>query len=211
MENFIEKVEKIKMIYRVLILAATILALGAFFYFVIYSPFSVKIEKNKKEIKELDVKILDAKKRERQLAKFEAEQAKSEEQLKEQIKLLPNESEIPDLLRNISALGIDSGLEFVLFSPKKEVPKDFYYEIPVSIEVVGKYHDVAAFFYKVGQMDRIVNIQGVSMRPKQALSATLNTTCSAVTFKFKPKGKDEDQKGKKKKRKKKPKKKKKKK
>ena len=190
-ESFFEKVEKIKMVYRALILVVTILVLASVFYFLVYSPLHTKIAKTKSDIKALDVKILDARKREKQLAKFEADQAKAEEQLKEQIKLLPNESEIPNLLRNITSLGIEAGLEFVLFSPKKEVAKDFYYEIPVSIQVIGKYHDVAAFFYKVGQMDRIVNIQNVSMRPESALSTTLNTDCSAVTFKFKPKSADE--------------------
>ena len=209
MEKFIEKIEKIKMVYRIIIFSVTVLAIASLLYFGIYSPLQTKIAKNRKQIKALDVKILDAKKRERQLAKFEAEQAKAEEELVRQLKLLPNESEIPNLLRNITSLGIDSGLEFVLFSPKKEEAKDFFYRIPVSIQVIGKYHDVATFFYKVGQMDRIVNIQNVIMSPQSALSTTLNTSCNAVTFKFKPKGKD-DVKKKKKRRKRRPKKKKKK-
>ena len=199
MPTFIEKVEKIKMPYRIVILTVTILIIAAIGYFAIYSNLSTEIKKNEDAIFTLDKEIKKAVLREKDLAKFEAEQAKAEEDFKLALKLLPNESEIPNLLRNITALGIESGLEFVLFSPKNEVPKDFYYEIPVSIEVIGKYHDVASFFDKVGRMDRIVNISQVSMKPKETLSTTLDTTCNAVTFKFKPKGSD-DEKGKKKKR-----------
>lgn len=114
--------------------------------------------------------------------------------MKEALKLLPNEKEIPNLLRTITALGLDSGLEFVLFSPKSEVPKEFYYEIPVSIQVIGKYHNVAKFFDKVGRMDRIVNIHQVSMNPNSELSTTLTTNCNAVTFRFKGKTSDDEKK-----------------
>jgi len=88
-------------------------------------------------------------------------------------------------LKGITQLGTDSQLEFRLFSPQKETPKDFYLEIPVSIEVSGSYHNVAMFFEKVGQMERIVNILNVSMTPLKDRSTTLNTKCDAVTYRFK--------------------------
>lgn len=58
-------------------------------------------------------------------------------------------------------------------------------EIPVSIEVSGTYHNVAVFFDKVGQMERIVNILNVSMTPQKERSTTLTTRCDAVTYRFK--------------------------
>jgi type IV pilus assembly protein PilO len=88
-------------------------------------------------------------------------------------------------LRKVTELGNESNLDFRFFDPKKEIARDFYVEIPVSIEVRGKYHDVAVFFDKVGHMDRIMNIHNVSMKPVKAQSTTLTTKCDAVTYRFK--------------------------
>ncbi|MDY6973625.1 MAG: type 4a pilus biogenesis protein PilO [Thermodesulfobacteriota bacterium] len=183
----VEKIEKIKMIYRVLILAGTLAVLGGIFISLVYIPKMEQIEKVSKEINGLRLKINQAKIKTRDLAKFEAEEAEVDAQFQMALELLPKEREIPSLLRNITQLGIDSNLEFHLFSPKKEIPRDFYIEIPVSIQVTGRYHDVAIFFDKVGRMKRIVNILGVSMRPAGGDSAELNTQCTAVTYRFKEK------------------------
>jgi type IV pilus assembly protein PilO len=95
-----------------------------------------------------------------------------ESQFAEALNLLPNTKEIPALLKTITQLGTDSQLEFVLFSPQRERPKDFYMEIPVSIQVSGSYHNVAVFFDKVGRMDRIINILNVDMKPEKERSTT---------------------------------------
>ncbi|MCP4568562.1 MAG: type 4a pilus biogenesis protein PilO, partial [FCB group bacterium] len=78
----------------------------------------------------------------------------------------------------------ESNLEFLLFSPKRERPRNFYVEIPVSVEVRGEYHDVARFFDKVGRMERIVNMLEVSMKPAKTLGTDLVTKCVAVTYRF---------------------------
>lgn len=183
--SFLEKISKIKMVYRVLILAGTIFLLCGAFIFFVYSPKSKQIELIKRDIAALDVKINKAKETVKTLAKFEADFAQVEAEFQAALMLLPNEREIPSLLRNITDLGAEANLEFKLFSPKKEIPRDFYIEIPVSIQVTGNYHDVAVFFDKVGRMTRIVNIIDVSMQPEKSLSTILNTKCTAVTYRFK--------------------------
>jgi len=99
---------------------------------------------------------------------------------------LPDTKEIPQLLTTISSLGKESGLNFLLFRPKPEVPKEFYAEIPVEIQVEGSYHEVASFFSKVGNLNRIVNIANVSMakRHEEVEKMILNTSCLATTFMF---------------------------
>jgi len=99
---------------------------------------------------------------------------------------LPDKKEIPQLLTTISSLGKESGLNFLLFRPKPEVPKEFYAEIPVEIKVEGGYHEVASFFSRVGNLDRIVNITNVIIeKPKdQGGKMILTTSCLATTFMF---------------------------
>jgi len=182
-----EQVEKIKMTYRILIFVGTIVVLAALFVYFIYLPKAEEIEKANREIATLKQKLNKARIRAKNLKKFEQEYAQVDAQFQEALKLLPNEKEIPSLLRNITQLGSDSALEFRLFSPRKERPGDFYMEIPVELEVSGPYHSVAIFFDKVGQMERIVNILNVSMKPVKPRSTQLITRCDAVTYRFKGK------------------------
>jgi len=184
-ESFIEKVEKIKMLYRVLILVGTFLLLGSVFVFLIYLPRAEQIAKTTKEIESLQKQINKAKITIRDLAKLEKEEARIDAQFKAALKLLPNEREIPSLLRTVTELGNQSNLKFLLFRPTNERPRDFFIEIPVSVEVSGNYHNVALFFDRVGRMKRIVNILNVTMVPEKPLSTKLKTTCEAVTFRFK--------------------------
>ena len=183
--SFTEKVEKIKMPHRVAILTGTIVVLAGLFVWLIYLPQSEEITATRQEIAKLQAKLNQAKVKARALSKFEAEYAEVDAQFTEALKLLPNTKEIPSLLKAITQLGTDSQLEFMLFSPQRERPKDFYMEIPVSIEVSGSYHNVAVFFDKVGRMDRIINILNVSMNPVKERSTTLTTKCDAVTYRFK--------------------------
>lgn len=199
---FFEKVEKLKMIHRILILVGTIVLLAGIFVALVYIPQSQEITRLNKEIASLEKQINQAKIKARTLKKFEAEQVEVEAQFREALKLLPNKREIPTLLKSITQLGSDANLEFRLFSPKKEKARDFYIEIPVSMEVSGTYHDVATFFDKVGRMKRIVNILDISMKPIKERSTNLTTKCNAVTYRFKRKVDEKSETGKNKKKKK---------
>ena len=180
-----EKIEKIKMPIRIAIFLGTIVLLAGLFIWFIYLPKSEEIAQTRAEIATLQQKLNQAIVRAKALKKFEAEYAEVDAQFQEALKLLPNTKEIPSLLKSITQLGTDSQLEFLLFSPQRERPQDFFVEIPVSIEVSGTYHNVAVFFDKVGQMERIVNILNVSMTPQKDRSTTLTTKCDAVTYRFK--------------------------
>lgn len=182
---FLEKIEKMRMVYRALILVGSIVLLGGLFVWLVVLPKTSEIASSRKEIVTLNQRLNQARIRARNLKKFEAEQAAVTAQFQEALKLLPNQREIPSLLRTITQLGTDSNLDFLLFSPNNEKASNFYIEIPVAIKVRGTYHNVASFFDKVGRMERIVNILDVSMKPEKPLSTTLITTCNAVTYRFK--------------------------
>ncbi|MBW1911633.1 MAG: type 4a pilus biogenesis protein PilO [Deltaproteobacteria bacterium] len=183
--SFFESVGKIKMPIRILILVGTVVLIGGLFIWFVYIPKSEEITKVKQGIASLQRKLDHAKIRAKHLKKFEEELALVDGQFQEALRLLPNEKEIPQLLRTITQLGSDSQLEFRLFRPQREQTKDFFIVIPVSIEVSGSYHNVAVFFDRVGRMERIVNILNVSMKPVSSRSTTLITNCDAVTYSFK--------------------------
>jgi type IV pilus assembly protein PilO len=189
---YFDKISKLKMIYRIVIFAGTIALLVGLYIWTIHIPKTAEIATIKSEMDRLDKDIRIAKLRAKNLNKLEMNLAKIQQDLKAALKLLPTKSEIPSLLKSITKLGNDSNLEFLLFSPEKEVSKGFYLEIPVGIEVRGIYHNVATFFDKVGKLDRIVNVVNVSMTPIKEYSTTLNIRCKALTYRFKEEAKADD-------------------
>ncbi len=181
----VKKIEALGKRARIAFFVGTILLLGGLFTYFVFLPKTEEAARLNEQIDNLERQLVIAKSRARNLENLKLKMAEIEAEFNEALKLLPNRREIPSLLRSITQMGADSNLEFLLFEPGSEVPKDFYIEIPVSIEVAGGFLDVAAFFDKVSGLERIVNIVGVSMRPGELFSTTLNTTCTAVTYRFK--------------------------
>ncbi|MFO7665008.1 MAG: type 4a pilus biogenesis protein PilO [Desulfobacterales bacterium] len=180
-----EKLEKLSKAKRFLLFIGIIVVIVAIFvYFVLY-PKIQQYHKLSTEYSELDKKLIAAKKTAKELPGLKEEFNKAEIQLKEVMKALPESKEIPSLLESISLSGQEAGLEFILFQPGNEKNQSFYAEIPVSIQISGKYHNVAVFFDKVARLPRIVNIKDIVMRvDKTKKSSDLVTTCTAVTYKF---------------------------
>ena len=109
-----------------------------------------------------------------------------DEALKVAITLLPETREIPELLTQISQLGLSAGLEFRLFKPEPERPADFYAEVPVSLAILGFFHDLARFFDHLSKLSRIVNITDIkiSLAKGSGGAYTLTTNCLLTTFRF---------------------------
>lgn len=185
LSTYFDKISKLRMIHRILIFAGTVVLIVGLYIWLVYIPKTGEIKTIKSDLDRLERNIKIARVRANNLERLEADLAKALGDLEVAIKLLPTTSEIPSLLKNITKLGNDSNLEFLLFSPEKQISKEFYVEIPVSIEVLGSYHDVAIFFDKVGKLDRIVNVINVNMIPIKELSTTLKTSCKATTYRFK--------------------------
>ncbi|GMQ88789.1 MAG: type 4a pilus biogenesis protein PilO [Gammaproteobacteria bacterium] len=81
------------------------------------------------------------------------------------LRQLPNKTEVAELLVDISQSGLAAGLEFKLFKPQDEVPKEFYAELPISIRVKGSYHEFGNFISGVAALPRIVTVHNINMTP----------------------------------------------
>ncbi len=115
-----------------------------------------------------------------------------DKELAEALKRLPTSEEIPGLLKTVSNLGVDSGLEYLLFKPgaaKPVAPAYFYAEVPVEMENSGTFHDLATFFDKVSRLDRIVTIEQISVKVDKYVevgSPKLKAKYTATTFRYLP-------------------------
>ncbi len=82
------------------------------------------------------------------------------------LRQLPNRTEVADLLVDVSQTGLASGLEFELFKPLAEVPREFYAELPIQIKVTGEYHEFGNFISGIAALPRIVTIHNVKIVQK---------------------------------------------
>jgi len=179
---FFDKVEKLSTVQRILIYAGTFLVLiGAVVWFLYMPKWDMKSELNT-ELEDLDNKLTIARAKAAKLPKLRAQMKAEQAKFALASKALPERREIPKLLTSISQSGGDAGLDFQLFQPGGEVNKEFYVEIPVSVVVMGGYHNTAEFFDRVAALSRIVTIKNITITP--AGKNQLNTSCSAVTYKF---------------------------
>lgn len=86
------------------------------------------------------------------------------------LKQLPNKSEMDALLTDINQAGLGRGLEFELFKPEaKEHFSEFYAELPITLRVTGKYHDLGAFSSDVSLLPRIVTLNDVGISLKEGV------------------------------------------
>jgi type IV pilus assembly protein PilO len=156
------------------------------FYFSYYQQKAKKIENLDQQKVSLTQQVQEVKLKAADLAKFEKEMKEAEDLFFETAVLLPKEKEIPKLLKDISALGQTVGLDFLTFKPLADIPKDFYAEIPVTINVRGPYHNMGSFFDQVSKLERIVSVSNVKMSSpkKEDGEMLLNSDCKLVTYRF---------------------------
>jgi len=93
---------------------------------------------------------------------------------------LPNQTEVAELLVDISQTGLASGLEFELFQPSPESQKDFYAELPISIRVTGKYHEFGTFASGIAALPRIVTLHDITLSRKGG--GQMSMTATAKTY-----------------------------
>ncbi len=99
------------------------------------------------------------------LPDYRAQLDQIEASLGEMLKQMPTQAEVANLLVDISQTGLASGLEFKLFQPGVPVPKDFYSELPINIQVIGQYEELGLFVSGLASLPRIVTVHNVNIAP----------------------------------------------
>ncbi len=160
--------------------------IAALVLFLVISPklkqikvLETQIDKQNNEIAASQVKAAKL-----EVLKIENERlSKRINELKEQ---LPDEKEISSLLKQVSDMGISAGLEIKSWKPaaKKSHPSGIVHEIPVSVDVIGTYHNLGYFLSSLTKLNRIVNINNMKFgSPKKEKSGTaLQISFTASTF-----------------------------
>jgi type IV pilus assembly protein PilO len=110
--------------------------------------------------------------------------AEAEETFGVLLKQLPNQTEVPDLLIDITQAGLARGLEFDRFEPQDVVNQDFYAEMPVSIIVTGTYHQIGEFVSDIAALPRIVSVDTFRLSRGDADSGELRMEAVTKTYHY---------------------------
>jgi type IV pilus assembly protein PilO len=97
-------------------------------------------------------------------------------------KQLPSKSEMDALLSDINQAGVGRGLDFELFRPGQTNVREYYAELPITVKVSGKYHDLGAFASDIANLPRIVTLNNMSITSGKAGSLSLDAT--AKTYRY---------------------------
>jgi type IV pilus assembly protein PilO len=94
--------------------------------------------------------------------------ADMEDMLQQMLRQLPSKTEMPDLIVDISQTALASGIANELFQPQPEIKKEFYAEKPISLRMVGSYHQFGAFVSGVASLPRVVimTMHDISLSPR---------------------------------------------
>ncbi|MBI4682825.1 MAG: type 4a pilus biogenesis protein PilO [Nitrospirae bacterium] len=160
----------------------------ALFFFLIYSPKNQEVGTLNAKIAQMDKDIAIGQEKVKRLDALIAENALLKEQLIKLKEQLPPENEVSELLKQISELGIGSGLQILLWKPEAKMTQTsgLYIEIPVKVEVLAAYHKLGDFFSHISRLPRLVNISDITLKvmTKEGREdlGTINASFTARTF-----------------------------
>jgi len=140
----------------------------AFVYFA-FIPMKEEVDGLNLKLTQLNTEIAESEEKVKTLDALIAENKILKARLAKLRKQLPQEKEVSVLLKQISELGLKSGLGIILWKPepRKTDPEGLYVEIPVKVEVTTGYHQLGAFFSHISRLSRLVNISDIKLDVKK--------------------------------------------
>lgn len=157
-------------------------------YWLIYRGQSDDLKKQERALATLEEELQEKQEIAGNLSMFKKKVEFLQQKLEEKKKNLPDDANMDMLLKTLNELSEKSDIRILKFTPKPEVQKNFYAEIPVLMEIEGNYHEITTFFDKVAKEDRIINITNIVMKSPKEKSGkiVLQASCLAKTFRALP-------------------------
>lgn len=120
------------------------------------------------------------------LPELRKQKSQVEEYVTQLEKQLPGKAEMDALLSDINQAGIGRGLQFELFRPGQVVVKEYYAELPISIRVAGRFHDIGSFAGDIANLSRIVTLHNlvVNVPTGKDGGSNLSMEATARTYRY---------------------------
>jgi type IV pilus assembly protein PilO len=166
--------------YSLFFVAALVVVVGLWFAWLSGSQENLQIEQEKELKLREDFKTKLSKAVNLDVLKKQREQV--QQYVTQLEKQLPSKSEMDALLSDINQAGLGRSLQFDLFRPGQVAVKEYYAELPITLKVSGRYHDIGSFASDIANLSRIVTLNNLSINPRS--DGTLSMDATAKTFRY---------------------------
>ncbi len=174
------------LVFRAAVIAlafVVVTALGSYFFIV--KDKAPILERAQQEEQDYKTTFENKQRKAANYDAYKAQLTQIEQSFGTMLRQLPGETEIPSLIVDISQTGLAAGLQEKLFQPQAEIPKDFYAEKPIKIELAGGYHEIANFVSGVAALPRIVTLHDIVITPENPDEFDrLNIEVTAQTYRY---------------------------
>ena len=160
---------------------------GVAWYYLNTQDQLVALEREEKKEQELRVTFEKKQAKAVNLEAYKKQLEEMKQSFGAMLRQLPDKTEVAELLVDVSQTGLASGLEFELFQPSGEVPKEFYAELPIKLKVHGSYHEFGNFISGLAALPRIVTIHDVVIKSSskaEGSDAPLVLEATAKTYRY---------------------------
>lgn len=174
------------LVFRAAVIALVFVAVTfAGIWFTIVKDKAPVLQRAEAEEQELRVTFENKQRKAANYDAYKAQLAQIEQSFGTMLRQLPGETEIPSLIVDISQTGLAAGLQEKLFQPQAEIPKDFYAEKPIRIQLSGGYHELANFVSGVAALPRIVTLHNINItREDPNTFDQLSMEVTAQTYRY---------------------------
>ncbi|MDJ0761981.1 MAG: type 4a pilus biogenesis protein PilO [Myxococcota bacterium] len=183
----LEQLTKIALPKKLAVLAVVLGLIAAVYWFQFYSELSNELSSLESQYADLERRRDDAIRRKSTYDKDRHYRDELKKTYAQQLRALPTESEMSSFLASLNTQAELVGLELKSVKPQKEEAAQYYARIPVRLMLKGNFLQLAKFFYLIGNVDRIINIENISLKPDgmddsgiQLVAEVLATTFRSV-------------------------------
>jgi len=182
LQTILEKYFSLPILAKILIYSLIWVLIASALYFTVITSQFETIEKKTYKLAKLKKQTLAIIRVKKKLKTFQAELKQLEKNFNIALKKLPDSKEIPTLLFNISEIGKKYNLDFLNFRPGKVTKKEFFGQIPISLRLIGSYHDIAKFLWEISNLQRIVKVKSLTLVPGRNNILTFNGELETYIF-----------------------------
>ena len=158
--------------------------IGIAYYVIFHADLSSQIQAAQREHGQLESELVKAQALERAYQKDLAELTDREQRLRDLNKILPATTEYPAFLSAVQNVANATGVSLTAWTPQEEVRETYFARVPMKVELKGRYHQIARFFYAVGQLDRIINMEDISLTDPTAVGDDVVLGAQALATAF---------------------------
>jgi type IV pilus assembly protein PilO len=160
----LETLTKTPLPKKIFFLVLLMLLVGAVFWFSVYSPVTEEYTDAVSQHDNLVRKLGEAEQTKRTYDQDRQRRDEMQKTSAKQFQALPPDTEMSSFLASLNAQSDVVGLEILSVKPMQEESAEYYARIPVQLELKGTFHQLAKFFFLIGSLDRIINVENINLQ-----------------------------------------------